>query len=192
MSKKGLLLVISGPAGVGKGTIVRKLIERNPGMRISVSCTTRDPRPGETDGVSYWFISKDEFEKRIEEGDFLEYMRVFHGNYYGTPLSKVTEQREAGLDVILEINVDGALLVKQKEPAAKLIFIMPPSFEELKKRLSGRGTETEEQMAERLGKAAGEIEIGKSYDYRVVNDTVERAVCEIEEIVAEEHDKENG
>ena len=184
--KKGLLLVISGPSGVGKGTVVKALLEKKDNISLSVSCTTRAPREGEIDGKHYYFITKEEFLKRIDEGAFLEYAANF-SNYYGTPLDKVREKLSAGLDIILEIDVKGALNVKKIVPEAVLIFVLPPSLEILKARLSGRGTETPEQIEKRFSEAAHEIEIGEQYDYRIVNDTVAQAVDDIIGIINKLH-----
>ena len=184
--KKGLLVVISGPSGVGKGTIIKQILENRKNSSLSVSCTTRDPRPGEENGVHYWFIKKDEFERMIENDEFLEYMPVFD-NFYGTPKSKVEELRSKGIDVILDIDVKGAAAVKSKAQDAVMIFILPPSLEELKRRLSGRGTETEEQVEKRFSRAQAEIERSTEYDYRVINASLEDAVKEVEDIIDKEH-----
>ncbi len=184
--KKGLLIVISGPSGVGKGTIINELLKRLENAKLSVSCTTRGPREGEKDGVHYYFIKKEEFERRIAEGLFLEYMPVFD-NYYGTPADRVEELTAAGTDVILDIDVKGAEAVKNKKPDAVTVFILPPSIEELEKRLKGRGTETEEQIQKRLSRADSEIRRSGSYDFCVVNGELSKAVSEIEDIIAKEH-----
>ena len=176
--KKGLLLVISGPSGVGKGTVVKALLEKKDNIGLSISCTTRSPREGEIDGIHYYFITKEKFEQMIEDGAFLEYAANF-SNYYGTPLDKVQEQLSAGRDIILEIDVKGALNVKKKVPEAVLIFVLPPSLEILKARLAGRGTETPEQVEKRFAEAEHEIKIGEQYDYRIVNDTVAQAVDDL-------------
>ncbi len=179
---KGNLFVISGPSGAGKGTIVSKLMEQDDKLKLSISCTTRYMREGEIDGVHYYFISKDKFKAMIEEGDFLEYAQVFD-NFYGTPISKIEEQRNNGCDVILEIDVQGALQVKSKADDAKLIFIMPPSIEILKERLAGRKTETAEQIAKRIAKADAEMSQREKYDYCVVNDDLDTAVKEVHNII---------
>ena len=179
---KGNLYVISGPSGAGKGTIVSELMKRDDRLALSISCTTRYQREGEIDGVHYYFIDKERFQAMIEEGDFLEYAQVFD-NFYGTPMSKVEEKRSAGYDDILEIDVQGALQVKKKAEDAKLIFILPPSFEVLRKRLTGRNTETPEQVEKRLAKAEKEMSLKDRYDYSVVNDDLETAVEEVYDII---------
>lgn len=167
--KKGLLFVISGPSGVGKGTICKKLLERRKELKLSVSVTTRAPRPGEIEGVNYFFRSEEQFQDMIERDEFLEYMCVFGKNHYGTPKAYVAEQRAQGNDVILEIDVNGALNVKKRCPDAVMIFIAPPSMETLKKRLVGRGTETEEAVERRFAEAVKELAAAGEYDYIVVN-----------------------
>ena len=179
---KGNLYMISGPSGAGKGTIVSELMKRDDRLALSISCTTRYQREGEIDGVHYYFIDKERFQAMIEEGDFLEYAQVFD-NFYGTPMSKVEEKRSAGYDVILEIDVQGALQVKKKAEDAKLIFILPPSFEVLRKRLTGRNTETPEQVEKRLAKAEKEMSLKDRYDYSVVNDDLDTAVEEVYDII---------
>lgn len=184
--RKGLLLVVSGPAGAGKGTIDKALLDRHADMKLSVSATTRSPRPGEIEGVHYFYKSEEEFKKMIENNEFLEYMHVFGLNYYGTPRSFVEEQLERGIDVILEIDVQGAMKVKMAYPEAVLVFIAPPSMAELKARLVGRGTETEAQIEKRFATAFEEVKQIPNYDYVVVNDVVEMAVAKMEAIVAAE------
>ena len=156
-SKKGLLIVISGPSGVGKGSIINVLLERRSNAKLSVSATTRSPRPGEIDGVHYFFIDEPTFKSMIERNEFLEYMHVFNTHYYGTPRSFVLEELEAGNDVILDIDVQGAMKVKASYPDAVLVFIAPPSMSELKERLLGRGTETPEQVERRVNTAFEEL-----------------------------------
>ena len=181
--RKGLLLVVSGPAGVGKGTIDRVLLERNTNMRLSVSATTRAPRPGEIDGVHYFFISDDKFKEMAEKNEFLEYIHVFNLHYYGTPRSFVEEEIAMGHDVLLEIDVQGAMRVREAYPGAVLVFIAPPSMGKLKSRLVGRGTETPEVIERRFQTAFSELEYMKNYDYIVVNDVLDVAISHMEHIV---------
>ncbi|MDO4543990.1 MAG: guanylate kinase [Clostridia bacterium] len=185
-NRKGLLLVVSGPAGVGKGTIDTALIERNPDMKMSISATTRNPRPGEIDGVHYFFKSSEEFERMIENDEFLEYMHVFNTNYYGTPRLFVEEELKSGHDVILEIDVQGAMKIRDSYPDAVLIFIAPPSMSELKARLIGRGTETADAVEKRYATAFDEMRYMDRYDYIVVNNVVDVAVCRVEAIIEAE------
>ncbi len=182
---KGKLLVISGPSGVGKGTIVSELLKLRPATSLSVSCTTRAPREGETEGKSYFFLTKEKFLKMIEDGGFLEYSQHFD-NYYGTPRAFVEEKLKGG-DVILEIDVDGALKVKEQKPDAVLIMIAPPDKKTLYARLHGRGTEGEDVIARRLDRA--DYELGKSslYDYVIINDNLYDAVGEVEKILEKEN-----
>lgn len=184
--KKGLLLVVSGPAGVGKGTVNAALMAKHPEIRMSVSATTRAPRPGEIDGVHYFFKTKEEFTHMIEENAFLEYMHVFGMNYYGTPKSFVEAERDKGNHVILEIDVQGARKVKAACPDAVMIFIAPPSLSILKARLVGRGTETQESIDVRTATALEELKALPEYDYMVINDVVEEAVGEMESILVAE------
>lgn len=184
--KKGLLIVVSGPSGTGKGTVCHELLEKTPELAYSISATTRAPRAGEQDGVSYYFLTKEKFESLIAAGGFLEYANVY-GNYYGTPLGKIEERRAAGQDILLEIDIQGALHVMEKCPDGLFIFLLPPSIEELERRLRGRGSETEESLARRMGNAKKEIGIGRRYQYVVVNDTVETAVRDIKSILVAEH-----
>ena len=176
----GKLIVISGPSGVGKGTIVKKLLKRS-GYALSVSCTTRAPREGEREGVSYFFITEKKFAEMIENGGFLEHSRHF-GNYYGTPKSFVEEKLKTH-DVILEIEVDGALQVKKSYPEAVLIMVVPPSVEELKARLLKRGSEDEDTIQKRMQRMEYELSKRGQYDYTVVNDKLEAAVDEIDNII---------
>ncbi|MCR5845777.1 MAG: guanylate kinase [bacterium] len=176
------LFVISGPSGAGKGTLVKGLMSVREDLWLSVSATTRQPRPGEIDGETYFFLSREEFDRRIEEGDFLEWADV-HGNRYGTLRSAVEQRLEDGLSVILEIDVQGALIVQRSYPEAILIFVKPPSFEELRKRLIGRGTESEEQIELRLANAKMEMELEGCYNYSVTNDEVDIAVSELNSII---------
>lgn len=186
MPQKGLLLVISGPSGVGKGTICKALFDRNPYMKFSVSATTRARREGETEGISYFFITRGEFERMIKEGEFLEYMLLFGANYYGTPRRYVEEEVQAGHDIILEIDVNGALNVKKAYPDAVTIFIAPPSFSELKSRLINRSTETMDSIETRLETAKEELRMIEEYDYIVVNNYLDKAVSQVEAIVMAE------
>lgn len=185
-ARKGLLIVVSGPAGTGKGTLDTALLSRHNDMKLSVSATTRKPRNGEIDGVHYFFISEDRFKGMIDNDEFLEHMHVFGMNYYGTPRKFVEEQLEQGIDIILEIDVQGAMKVKKSYPEAVLIFIAPPSMNELKTRLIGRGTETAAQIDKRFATAFEEIKCIPQYDYVVVNDVVETALKKMEAIVSAE------
>ena len=178
---KNKLLVISGPSGVGKGTIVKAIKTRRDDVVESISCTTRAPRAGETHGKEYFFLTKEEFLQRIADDDFLEYDEHF-GNYYGTPKSFVREMLKEK-SVILEIDVVGALNAKKAIPESVLIMIVPPSVEELKRRLSGRGTESEEEIQNRLSRLDYELSQQDKYDYVVVNDDLERAIGQIEDIL---------
>lgn len=189
LNNKGLLIVISGPSGVGKGTVRKALFERpDHNLVYSVSMTTRTPRNGEVDGVDYHFVSRATFEQQIAEGNLLEYAQ-FVGNYYGTPLDKVEEQIDIGNEVVLEIEVEGALQVKQKKPDAVFIFIAPPSMKCLEDRLHIRGTESEDVISQRLEKAHREINLAPAYDYIVINDTVDNAADRIMAIIRAEHAK---
>lgn len=185
MNKRGLLLVISGPSGAGKGTICKALVEKHKELYVSVSATTRQPRVGEIDGVNYHFTTKEQFIERIEQNDFLEYAEVY-GNYYGTPKSKVEEMLSKGIDVILEIDIQGALKVKENFEEGVFIFILPPSMEELKQRIIKRGSETPESLMTRFKSAYQELNYVSKYNYAVVNDEVHLAAKKIEGIVAAE------
>lgn len=182
---EGLLVVISGASGTGKGTVCKKLFETEKTLAFSVSATTRAPRVGEVDGVNYWFLEKERFEKMIEAGEFLEWAKVYD-NYYGTPLKKVEERLKNGEDILLEIDTQGALNIMKKMPKGVFIFLLPPSLEELKRRIEGRGTETEESLKKRLGAAKEEIALGEKYQYLVVNDEVKNAVESIKNILKAE------
>jgi guanylate kinase len=176
---KGELIVISGPSGVGKGTICEALAKRDARIRMSVSATTRSPRPGEVNGRHYFFVPRAEFERMIEADELLEYMDVFGMNYYGTPKKYVDEALAEGYDVILEIDVNGAMNVKKKRPDAMLIFIAPPSMKALRARLEKRGTETKEQIERRYAKARDEMACMPEYDYVVVNDELGSAEADV-------------
>ena len=178
---KGKLLVISGPSGVGKGTIVKTLVRRREDVVESVSCTTRAPREGEQHGREYYFLTKEEFLRRIAEDDFLEYDEHF-GNYYGTPKSFVAETLKSK-SVILEIDVVGALNAKKAFPESVLVMIAPPSVDELKRRLKGRSTETDEEIEKRLSRLEYELSKKDKYDFVVVNDDLETAIAEVEKIL---------
>ena len=183
--KKGLLIVISGASGTGKGTVCKELLAREQFLAYSVSATSRAPRAGEQDGREYYFRTRAEFEKMIAAGEFLEYADVY-GNYYGTPLAPIEERRAAGEDILLEIDTQGALNVMERCPDGTFIFLLPPSLEELRRRITGRGTESEESLARRLAAARDEILLGKRYRYAVLNDTVEAATDRIQTILAAE------
>ena len=185
---RGLLIVVSGASGTGKGTVCKKILEDLPAVAYSISATTRAPRPGEVDGKEYYFISRDEFKAWIDDGKFLEFAEVY-GNYYGTPLNKIEERLKCGEDILLEIDVQGALNVKRKMPEGIYIFLLPPSLEELRRRIEGRGTETPESLKRRLANAVAEIQIGREYDYAVVNDSVDNAAAQIKAILAAERCK---
>ncbi len=185
MYNKGLLIVISGPSGAGKGTVCKAYLEKHPETLLSISVTTRPPRKGEKEGVNYFFRDKATFEKMIEEGAFLEYAKVYD-NYYGTPKDFVKKNLIAGRDVILEIDIQGALQVKEKFDEAVFIFIVPPSMEELKRRIVGRGTETAESLLKRFKSSFEELNFIPRYNYLVVNDRVEDAVSKIEAIITAE------
>ena len=185
MNDKGLLLVISGPSGVGKGTICREYIKNHDDCALSVSATTRSPREGEIHGESYFFMTHDEFRKKIDEGGFLEHA-VFCENYYGTPKDAVMRMLESGKNVILEIEVQGALQVRSHYPEAVFIFVIPPSLDELEERLRGRGTETDEVIAKRLDRAKAEFKYIDKYNYVLVNDTVAAATERLQAIITAE------
>jgi len=180
--RNGLLIVISGPAGTGKGTVVGKLLEKNPNIKLSISKTTRKPRPGEKEGVNYFFVSREQFEEEIKNERFLEYAE-YNNNYYGTPKDFVFETLEKGFDVILEIETKGALQIKKVFSDAVLIFLLPPSIEELYKRLVKRGTESEDEIKARLEIAKNEIKLVPEYDYCVINDNVDDATEKIQKII---------
>ena len=186
----GKLFILSGPSGAGKGTICKEVLAQTSrdDVQLSVSMTTRNPRNGETEGVSYYFVSKEEFLRKIEAGGLLEHAEVY-GNYYGTPKQPVIEKLAAGIDVILEIDMQGALKVKENYPDGVFIFILPPSMSELRKRLTGRGTETSEAIEMRLGETLKELSYIDKYDYCVVNGKLEEAVNRVKSILIAEHSR---
>ncbi len=187
---KGILFIISGPAGSGKGTVVRQIIDTHSDIGLSISATTRAPRPGELDGVHYHFITKEQFERLISDGEVLEYT-TYCDNYYGTPVRAVTDALETGKDIILEIEVDGAMQVKRKFEDAVAIMLTPPDLETLEGRLRSRGTETDEVIKRRLARAREEIAILPEYDYSVVNENGKIIECAelIYSIIRAEHAK---
>lgn len=185
MGRKGLLLVLSGPSGAGKGAVCKELQKDEPYLRLSVSATTRPPRYGEVDGVNYFFLDKEAFQKMITGGQFLEYAQVYN-NYYGTPMRFVEETLGEGHDIILEIDIQGALQVKEKYPQAVLVFIASPSKFDLKKRLLSRGKDKQEVIEKRLQSVAGEMKMADRYDYIVINDVVTQAVDKIRSIITAE------
>ena len=183
--KQGQLIVVSGPSGAGKDTIVGKILERNPNVWLSVSATSRKPREGEKEGVNYFYLEKKEFEEKIKENYFLEYAE-YAGNYYGTPKEKIIEKLDKGMDVVLVIEIQGAKKIKDLVPEALFIFIMPPSEKELLKRLKNRKTEEKEKIVERFNIAYKEINEVTKYNYVVVNDELEEAVSKVEAIIKAE------
>lgn len=183
--RKGTLLVLSGPSGSGKGTMVKEYTSKYSDVFVSVSATTRAPREGEEHGVNYFFLSVDEFKQKIEENGFLEHAS-FCGNYYGTPRASVYEKLDEGMDVILEIDVQGAFLVKENCPEAVLVFTMPPSYEILRQRLIGRGTESMDVVEKRLSAAIEEFKQAEKYDYIIINDKIETAAEELRAIFVAE------
>ncbi|MCI8649890.1 MAG: guanylate kinase [Anaerotruncus sp.] len=182
MNKKGMLIVYSGPSGVGKGTLMAPYLKAHPEAVLSVSMTTRAPRPGETDGVAYYFVTRERFEQEIAQNGLLEYAQ-YSGNYYGTPRAMVEERIAQGQDVVLEIEVQGAMKIKKTFPDAVFIFVLPPSFEVLEQRLTGRGTEPPEVVAKRLAAAKAELHSASLYDYIIVNDEVGRAGARLEAVI---------
>ena len=186
MKHKGLLVVISGFSGAGKGTLMKKLLQDYEQYALSISMTTRAPREGEVDGREYFFATREQFEDKIKQGGFIEHAQ-YCGNYYGTPKDYVEQQMEAGRDVILEIEIQGAMKVKEQFPNAILLFVMPPSIAELHQRLVGRGTETEEVIMERLLRAYEEAVGIEEYDYIIINDDLDACVKELHSIVQNAH-----
>lgn len=185
---KGKSFIISGPSGVGKSTVLKALLDRRPDIYFSVSATTREPRPGEVDGVHYHFIEVDKFREWIAADRFLEYAE-YVGNFYGTPKQYVDSAMDEGKDVILDIEVQGALQVTGKRPDTVRIFIAPPSWSELERRLTERGTDSPEKVQKRLVRAKVEFQTAYTYDYFVINDTIEKAVSELDAIMTAEHCK---
>lgn len=186
MKRKGILIVVSGFSGAGKGTLMKELMKNYDSYALSVSMTTRAPRPGETDGKDYFFVTKEAFEEKIREEGVIEYAG-YCGNYYGTPRAYVESQMEAGKDVILEIEIQGALKVKERFPDALLLFVMPPSAEELKRRLVGRGTESMEVIDQRMRRAVAEAQGIEKYDFIVINDRLEECTEELHGIIQAAH-----
>ncbi len=182
MKRKGILIVVSGFSGAGKGTLMKRLLQQYDNYALSVSMTTRNPREGETNGKEYFFVTRQEFEEQIDKDGLVEYAS-YCDNYYGTPKKYVEEQLEAGKDVILEIEIQGALKIKEKFPSALLMFVTPPSAEELRRRLEGRGTESSEVIMKRLKRAAEEAEGVENYDYLVVNDDLEECVAHMHMLI---------
>lgn len=186
--KRGKTFIVSGPSGVGKSTVLKALLERRKNVYFSVSATTREMRPGEEDGVHYHFLEVDTFRQWIARGDFLEYAE-YVGNFYGTPRQYVDEAMDRGEDVILDIEIQGAIQVKSKRPETVSIFIAPPSWAELERRLTERGTDSPEKVQKRLLRAKVEFQTAHTYDYFVINDSVESAVRELDAIMTAEHCK---
>lgn len=185
MFREGVLVVISGPSGAGKGTVINHFKEKDNYTKLSVSATTRQPRKGEIDGINYFFKSHDEFSNMIENNELVEWVK-YCDNFYGTPKKNIDDTMKAGFDCILEIEVEGALNIKESYPDSITIFILPPSFDELKRRIEGRGTEQSDIIIKRLEKAKNEILFADRYDYIIVNDEVENSVAGIRNILAAE------
>lgn len=188
IKRKGLLLVVSGPSGAGKGTICKEILNRRKDIKLSVSATTRKPREGEVDGVNYFFLNKEQFSKMVDNGEFLEYASIY-GNFYGTPKSAIIECLENGQDVILEIEMQGARQVKEVYSEGVFIFVLPPSLRELKNRIVGRGTETADEIEKRFSCAFEEIKQIDDYNYFIINKDVDTSVKELEEIISAEKNK---
>lgn len=190
MAERGVLIVVSGFSGAGKGTIVKKIIEENDNYALSISMTTREPREGEVEGVSYFFVSKERFEEAISNGELVEYAN-YVGNYYGTPKKNVEDMLEQGKDVILEIEMQGAMQVKTRFPDAVLVFVTPPNADELKRRLMSRGTESEEVVNKRMRRAYEESAFVDRYDYLLVNDDLEKCVKDLHMLIEASHHAPN-
>lgn len=186
MNRRGILTILSGFSGSGKGTLVKRLMEEHDEYALSISATTRTPREGEEDGAAYFFRTREEFEEMIRKDELLEYARYVE-NYYGTPKAYVEEKLLEGKDVILEIEIQGALQIKAKRPDTLMLFVTPPDAKALKERLTGRGTETEEVILSRLSRAAKESEGIEQYDYLIINDDLETCVEEMHQIIQKEH-----
>lgn len=186
MKHKGILIVVSGFSGAGKGTLMKKLIQEYDNYALSISATTRAPRPGEEDGREYFFLNRSAFEEKIADNGLIEYA-CYCDNYYGTPRDYVEKQLEAGKDVILEIEIQGALKIKEQYPTALLLFVMPPSAQELERRLVGRGTETLDVVKKRMNRAIEEAQGIENYDYIVVNDDLDECVKQLHEIIKAAH-----
>ncbi len=182
MKKRGVLVVVSGPSGVGKGTILKKLIEENEDMKFAISATTRKPRPGEKEGKNYFFKTKEEFKNMIDNGELLEWVN-YCGNFYGKPRKYIEETLKSGYDVIVEVEVEGARNIKKIYKDCLSVFIVPPSFEDLEQRLKNRGTETTDVMNNRIKRAKEEIKQADLYDYQIVNYSVDEAVYELVHII---------
>ncbi len=188
MNKKGLLLVVSGPSGAGKGTICKAFLEKNKNVKLSISATTRSPREGEVEGVNYFFVTKEKFKGMIDNGELLEHAQIYD-NFYGTPKAAILENLEQGDDVLLEIEMQGAKQIKEVYPEGVFIFILPPSLDELKSRIVGRGTETEEQINKRFGSAFEEICQIENYDYFIVNKDIDQSAKELSDMISAEKNK---
>lgn len=188
MSDQGILAVVSGFSGAGKGTLMKALLEKHHNYALSISATTREPREGERDGREYFFVTREKFEEMIREGELIEHAQYVN-NYYGTPRQYVFQQMADGRDVILEIEIQGALKIKERFPEALLIFVMPPSADELKRRLMGRGTESMEVIDRRMHRAAEEAAGITSYDYILINDTLDACVEEMHQLIQTQHKK---
>lgn len=188
MSDQGILAVVSGFSGAGKGTLMKALLEKHHNYALSISATTREPREGERDGREYFFVTREKFEEMIREGELIEHAQYVN-NYYGTPRQYVFQQMADGRDVILEIEIQGALKIKERFPEALLIFVMPPSADELKRRLMGRGTESMEVIDRRMRRAAEEAAGITSYDYILINDALDACVEEMHQLIQTQHKK---